>query len=57
MAITIAIAKPITVSSETVTTVKKKVLKIDCQNWEPRVPGGHGIEPVAVLQVWVIQRV
>ena len=55
-AITSAIANPMTVSSATVTTVKKKVLPTEPQNCEPRVPGGHGIEPVAVPQLCVIQR-
>ena len=50
-----AIDRPITVSSRTVTTVKPNVFPIDCQNCDPSVPGGQGIEPLAVLQDWVIQ--
>ena len=39
--ITIAMPRPITTSSATVTTVKNRVTPMADQNCEPRVPGGQ----------------
>ena len=37
-----AMAKPMTTSMDTVTTVKNAVLPTASQNCDPRVPGGQG---------------
>ena len=51
-----AIQKPSTVSSATVTMVKKKVVPVADQNCAPRVPGGQStVPPPGAGHCWKIQ--
>ena len=51
----IAIQSPMTVSSATVTIVKKNVLNVAFQKLAPRLPGAHAPVPAAVVHCWRIQ--
>ena len=53
-----AIQKPSTVSSATVTMVKKKVVAVADQNCAPSVPGGQStVPPLGAGHCWKIQLV